>query len=122
MILTNIKNIANLIELKSILESNTNVILGISEPETSCDKISILQQFLEEKSELYPHISFVYMKYFLDKECNELNIFPREKHEYPLLYHIMHGNNILVAVTNANKRSLNESFDIVKNVYEKNKY
>jgi len=88
--------------------------------ETLYDKKTILKQFLDEKSEFYPQIIFVYME-FSDKEYNEsnrLNIFPLRVSEYPLLYHIIDGNNILVAVTQVDNESLNESFDSVKHIYD----
>jgi hypothetical protein len=112
----NIYEVTNLTDLRSILESNLTVVLGLTTPNNSMNEKIIIRKFLKRKSEKFPLITFVYME-VSDKNRKALNILNEPVDKYPLVYHIRNGNNILITIPAANEYSLNESFAEIEGHY-----
>jgi hypothetical protein len=114
----NIIEVTNLSDLKSIMESNTTVILGVTVSKTSHNQKVIVRRFLKRKSEQFPLITFVYMD-LLDQDRNTLNILKGRDIDFPKLYHIRDGCDIAVTVTQADEEKMQESFNDVEQIYIK---
>jgi hypothetical protein len=115
---SNILEVTNLSVLKEIMGSCVTVILGFTTPETPKDLKVLIRKFLKRKAERFPLITFVYME-VSDRDRKTLNILRGEPEDYPKIYHIRGGNNILVAVEAADDEKINESFDAVEQFYIK---
>lgn len=114
----NIIEVTNLPDLKSIMESNTTVILGVTVSKTPHNQKVIVRRFLKRKSEQFPLITFVYMD-LLDQDRNTLNILKGKDADFPKLYHIRDGCDIAVTVTQADEDKMQESFNDVEQIYVK---
>lgn len=115
---SNILEVTNLSVLKEIMESCVTVILGFTTPETPKDLKVLIRKFLKRKAERFPLITFVYME-VSDRDRQTLNILRGEPKDYPKIYHIRGGNNILVAVESADEEKINESFAAAEQFYVK---
>lgn len=112
----NIYEVTNLTDLRFILESNLTVVLGLTTPgDSTSDKI-VIRKFLKRKSEKFPLITFVYME-VSDKNRKALNILNEPFDNYPLVYHIRNGNNVLITIPAANEDTLNKSFAEIEGHY-----
>ena len=106
---TNILEVVNLQDLKSIMMSHVTVVLGLTIASTStADKIMI-RKFLKRKAERLPLVTFVYME-VQDGDRGTINVLKGDNATYPKMYHIRGGNNILVSVDAMNQESMYESF------------
>lgn len=115
---SNILEVTNLSDLKEIMESCVTVILGFTTPETPKDLKVFIRKFLKRKAERFPLITFVYME-VSESDRKTLNILRGEPKDYPKIYHIRGGNNILVAVEAADEEKINESFAAAEQFYVK---
>ena len=115
---SNIIEVKKLSVLKEIMETRLTVILGFTIPHTPDKMKIIIRRFLKRKSEIFPLITFIYME-VLDNDRSSLNILKGEPEDYPKIYHIRGGNNILVSVQAATEETLNESFEAAEPFYLK---
>ena len=115
---SNIIEVTKLSDLKNIMESRLTVILGFTTPYTANKLKIIIRRFLKRKSEIFPLITFIYME-VSDTDRSSLNILKGEPSDYPKIYHIRGGNNILVSVQSATEETLNESFEAAEPFYIK---
>src|SRR5437868_4871375 len=113
---SNILEVTDLIDLKSIMGSCVTVILGFTLPETSDELKIAVRKFLKRKSESFQLITFVYME-VSEAQRQKLNILKGEIEDYPKIYHIRGGNTILLTLLSANKETMNESFEAVEDHY-----
>lgn len=98
------------------MSSCITVIAGFTTPTTPQDLKVFIRKFLKRKSEQFPLITFVYME-VSDSDRNTLNILRGNLSDYPRIYHIRGGNNIMVAVDSANEETITESFKQVEKLY-----
>lgn len=112
----NIYEVTNLFDLKTLMQNNLTVILGFTTPYNTDKEKAVVRKFLKRKSEIFPLITFVYME-VSDKDRQTLNILKFDKEEFPKVYHIRDGKDILVDVPHADLNSLVESFSEVEKYY-----
>jgi hypothetical protein len=112
----NIMEITNLVDLKYIMSSCVTVIAGFTTPYTPQKLKVYIRKFLKRKSENYPLITFVYME-VSDADRKTLNILKGGIDDYPRIYHIRGGNNIMVEVNAANEETISASFKQVEKLY-----
>jgi len=115
---SNILEVTNLSDLKSIIEMCVTVILGFTVHDTPNELKVQVRKFLKRKSEQFPLITFVYME-VSDEDRKTLNILGGEPEDYPKIFHIRGGNTILVSVPSATVETMNESFAAVEDRYVK---
>ena len=113
---TNIMEVSNLTDLKKIVSSHITIIIGFTLPSTPQKLKIIIRKFLKQKSISYPTLTFVYMV-VSDKDRNTLSILKGDDCDYPKIYHIRDGKNILVEVLSATQETINESFNSVEKYY-----
>jgi hypothetical protein len=113
---SNIVEVTNLFDLKQIMQSCMTVILGFTVPVTPDDAKVMVRKFLKRKAEKFPLITFVYME-VSDQDRQTLNILRGTIDQYPKIYHIRQGNDVLVNVQAANIKTINKSFDEVEKYY-----
>jgi hypothetical protein len=112
----NVWEVKKLIDLKTIMETCVTVILGLTMPETKTSDKIMIRKFLKRKAEKFHLITFVYME-VSERDRQTLNILKGTIEDYPKVYHIRGGNNILVAVPAATEDFINESFREVEKYY-----
>lgn len=112
----NIMEITNLVDLKYIMSSCVTVIAGFTTLTTPQNLKVFIRKFLKRKSESFPLITFVYME-ISDADRKTLNILKGGIKDYPRVYHIRGGNNIMVQVNAANEETIIESFNQVEKLY-----
>jgi hypothetical protein len=117
---SNILEVTNLPDLKWIISSCMTVVLGFTTKDTPHDRKVEVRKFLKRKSELFPLIKFVYME-VTDEDRQKLNILGGETSDYPKIYHIRGGNNVLMHLFEANEKSMNESFKMIEHIYNDDK-
>lgn len=112
----NILEVENLIDLKTIMQTCMTVVVAFTIDKTPNEMKKIVRKFLKRKSEIFPLITFVYMK-VQQQDRHTLNILKGTDEQFPMVYHIRKGNEILVNCQGADKQMLNDSFDEVEKYY-----
>jgi hypothetical protein len=112
----NILEVENLIDLKTIMQTCMTVVVAFTIDKTPNEMKKIVRKFLKRKSEIFPLITFVYMK-VREQDRHTLNILKGTDDQFPMVYHIRKGNEILVNCQGADKQMLNDSFDEVEKYY-----
>lgn len=114
----NIFEVKNLEDLKTLMETNVTIILGLTSDKNDNNTKVMIKKFLKRKSEQFPIITFIYMYVSEDYKNNaSLNILKGDN--YPKIYHIRNNNQILVSVEDADYESIYESFSQVEKYYLK---
>lgn len=115
---SNIFEIRKLEDLKYLMETNVTVILGLTCNLTDTKTKIMIRKFLKRKSEQFSLITFIYMDVSEEyrKTCS-LNILKGDN--YPKVYHIRNGNQLLVSVENADYEGIYGSFSQVEKYYLK---
>lgn len=112
----NILEVTNLKDLRTVMESNVTVVLGLTCSETSGKAKVMIRKFLKRKSEKFPLVTFVYMEVSdNDRNNGTLNIL--KGNSYPKVYHIRNSNQLLVRVEEADYEGIYESFAKVEQYY-----
>jgi len=112
----NILEVVNLIDLKTTMQTCMTVVVAFTIDKTPNEMKKIVRKFLKRKSEIFPLITFVYMK-VREQDRHTLNILKGTDDQFPMVYHIRKGNEILVNCQGADKQMLNDSFDEVEKYY-----
>jgi FlaA1/EpsC-like NDP-sugar epimerase len=116
--MNNIFEVTNLKDLKTLMESNVTVILGLT-----CDSVDnktkvMIRKFLKRKSEQFSLITFIYMDVSeKNRTITTLNILKGDN--YPKVYHIRNNNQVLVSIVDADYEGVYESFSQVEKYYLK---
>lgn len=113
---SNILEVTNLTDLKSIVGTCVTVILGFTTPETPSERKIMVRKFLKRKAEQFPLIKFVYME-VSDEDRKTLSILGGSVKDYPKIHHIRDGRNCLIEISNADEESMNDSFKAVEHIY-----
>ena len=115
---SNIFEVKNLEDLKTLMESNVTIILGLTCCSTDTKTKSMIKKFLKRKSEQFSLITFIYMDVSEEyKKIGSLNILKGDN--YPKVYHIRNSNQVLVSIENADYDGIYESFSQVEKYYLK---
>ena len=115
---SNIFEVKNLEDLKTLMESNITVILGLTCCSTDTKTKVMIRKFLKRKSEKFTLITFIYMDVSEEHKNNgSLNILKGDN--YPKVYHIRNNNQVLVSVEDADYEGVYESFSQVEKYYLK---
>ena len=118
MSICNIYEVTTLEDLKSLMESNVTVILGLTCSNTPNSTKAMIRKFLKRKSEKFHLITFIYMHVSDDhRNTGSLNILKGDN--YPKVYHIRNNNQVLVSVEDADYEGIYESFNQVEKYYIK---
>lgn len=118
MSIRNIYEVTTLEDLKTLMESNVTVILGLTCSNTPNSTKAMIRKFLKRKSEKFHLITFIYMHVSDDhKNTGSLNILKGDN--YPKVYHIRNSNQVLVSVEDADYEGIYESFNQVEKYYTK---
>ena len=118
--MSNICQVIDLPQLKSIVSSNMTVIIGLVCPNTMNKNKVFIKKFLKRKSEKFPQIQFVFIDLTKEQIANtKLAIVSHDYEDYPLIYHIRDGNKILCEVKQADEISAKESFAEIEPYYKK---
>lgn len=114
----NIFEVAKLEDLKSLMESNITVILGLTCSLTDNKTKIMIRKFLKRKSEQFSLITFIYMEVLEEyRKTGSLNILKGDN--YPKVYHIRNSNQLLLSVEDADYDGIYDSFSQVEKYYLK---
>jgi hypothetical protein len=114
--MSNIFEVKNLEDLKTLMESNITVILGLTCNSTDSKTKVMIRKFLKRKSEKFSLITFIYMNVSEEyRQKGSLNILKGDN--YPKVYHIRNSNQVLVSVEDADYEGIYESFNQVEKYY-----
>jgi hypothetical protein len=117
---SNIIEVKNLMDLKSVMKTQSRIILGLTLPNTPNESKVMIRKFLKRKAAIFPLIMFVYMEVADEYRTTSLNILQGDDMIYPKVYHISNtdkGCELGVTVLEANNESINESFNNVEKYY-----
>ena len=112
----NVWFVKSLKDLKTILQSNMTVILGICLKDSKKEEKYMIKKFLKSKSKSYPLITFVYME-ISEELLGVLNLFSENISSYPLFYHIRDGKDIIICIEETTNEALHNSFEDVEKFY-----
>lgn len=116
--MSNIFEVKNLEDLKTLMESNVTVILGLTCTSTDSKTKVMIRKFLKRKSEQFNLITFIYMNVSDEyRTTGSLNILKGDN--YPKVYHIRNSNQVLVSIEDADYEGIYESFSQVEKYYLK---
>jgi hypothetical protein len=117
----NIWEVVSIKDLVQIIQNNKNkfIIIAITQENSPASEKKMLKKFLKSKCGDYPNMYFTY--YVISKkDLGRISLFTKDETQYPLVYHI-YNTEIFVKVNRANQKTLYESFDKVKQYYDKDK-
>jgi hypothetical protein len=117
----NIWEVVSIKDLVQIIQNNKNkfIIIAITQEESPASEKKMLKKFLKSKCDDYPNMYFTYYV-MCKKDLGRISLFTKDETQYPLVYHI-YNTEIFVKVNRANQKTLYESFDQVKQYYDKDK-
>ena len=120
MTLSNIVETKHSKGIEILLKGNKSrfTILGIVLKTTPKAQKIYIRKWLKHMSKKYSNILFIYHS-VSDINSSNMSLLTKDTNKYPLVYHIVDVNNIIVKVENANEETLHTSFEQVKGYYIK---
>lgn len=117
----NIWEVVSIKDLVQIIQNNKNkfIIIALTQENSPIAEQKMLKKFLKSKCGEYPNMYFTYFM-VSKKDLGRISLFTKDETQYPLVYHI-YNTEIFVKVNRANQKTLYESFDQVKQYYDKDK-